>query len=101
MEINSARSIEDQTRISVRGFSAATARMPSAVSRRVPAQAAGSFSARTTAVQITAAANAARDKAYGQDIPSASQVGEKKKSVTGCQGVRDMLWERRICQRNI
>jgi hypothetical protein len=30
---------------------------------------------------MTAAPNADNDRAYGQDIPSASQVGAKKKSV--------------------
>ena len=61
--------------------------MPRAESVSVPAQGMGSFSARTTEVQMTAAASAARASTYGQDVPSASQVGANKNAVTGCQGV--------------
>jgi hypothetical protein len=49
-------------------------------------------------VHMTAVANAAIAKAYGHDMPSASHLGVNEERAAGCQGVKDKLWGRCICQ---
>jgi hypothetical protein len=74
---NSYKSMTVHIAISVMVFPAVTARVPTAVSKSVPAQVMGSFSDRTTDVQITAAVKAHREIEKNHETLSPTQDREK------------------------
>jgi hypothetical protein len=67
---------------------------------RVPIQGLGPVSSRRTEVQITEAARDAKAKAYGQEVPSASQDSIYEFTAIGCQDEKEILLGKWICHRN-
>jgi len=75
-EINSTRSMAAQRSTSVNGFSAVTARMPNALSSRMPIQLTGLGKlSRATAVMITLKQIVPMLSANAHEIPSATNKG--------------------------
>jgi diacylglycerol kinase (ATP) len=89
MVANSVRSTADQINIKVSGFPAHTPRIPKPVKKRTAAQDETLVSKRVIEVRRTVKVAASRDMTYGHELSSSTNDGEKKKTLTGCQGNSD------------